>query len=130
MDDRAWKQFFDICASVLGGGEANAVESASWCSWTTYQRLNEDARYWAAGLPKISEIGEAGIRDGGTWGQSFPYAQLAHIIIPKEFFWESSPGPNFSSGKKSQDLDGLSKSLAIANIDHRKTNLVVEIKLF
>ena len=130
MDDRVWKQFFSVCASVLGSGEPNAHESASWCSWTTFHRLGEDARYWASGLPKVDEIGIAGIKDGGAWGQSFPYAHLAHIIIPKEFYWESPPGPNFTSGKRTQDLDRLSESLTLAGIAHRKTHVVVEIKLY
>jgi hypothetical protein len=130
MNDRDWKTFFLVCANALGVGHATALHSRSWCSWTTFQRLNEDAGYWTAGLPREMDIADTHIKDGGVWGQPFSYAELAHIIVPQKFLWESVPGPDFTSGFREQDIKALSSALTEKGIGHRATDLVLEIKLY
>ena len=130
MNDQQWKDFFKVCANVLGKGNACSSISESWCSWTTFQRLEEDSGYWTSGLPNKNETGNESIQDGGAWGQPFLYEQLAHIIVPKYFIWEVHLDSEFTHGQKEQDLEALSKELDRNNIVHRKTSRVVEIKLY
>jgi len=130
MSDPDWQSFFLVCADFLGAGSARAAHSNSWCAWTTFRRLNEDAGYWTSGLPNRHDIADSYIKDGGVWGQPFLYSDLAHIIVPRQFCWQTEPGAAFSSGTRRQDLDGLSSKLSKAGIDHRLTSLVLEIKLF
>jgi hypothetical protein len=130
MSPVEWKLFFVTAVEVLGEGEFSALLSPSWCSWTTFTRLQEDAGYWTCGLPKFSEIGEIAIKDGGVWGQPFLYLQIAHLIIPARFIWESSGGATYSSGNKVQNIQALSIRLTSENIPHRLTNFALEVKVF
>ncbi|RIX40306.1 MAG: hypothetical protein D3M94_21800 [Rhodocyclales bacterium GT-UBC] len=125
-----WKSAFIAAAESLGEGEFNALLSPSWCSWTTFSRLASDAGYWTAGLPKLNEIGDSFIHDGGVWGQPFSYSDIAHLIIPAKFFWESSAVGTYSCGEKEQNIKALSVRLASEKIPHRLTPLVLEIKVF
>ena len=68
-------------------------------------------------------------KDGGTWSQPFLYQDIAHIILPRSFFWDTTEG-GYKSGEKTQDLDRLSQELTTAGIKHRLTELVLEIKLY
>lgn len=81
------------------------------------------------GLPNPEDLLEDRVADGGVWRQSFSYSDLAHIIIPREFFWE-----NFERGYemvyKKQNIDLLSAKLLDAKIDHRLTDLLLEVKLY
>lgn len=130
MTNGQWKEFFEICHSFLGKGEFSSILSESWCSWTTFSRLNQDAKYWAAGLPNDEDIGEVGINDGGTWGQPFKYQEIAHLIIPRKFYWETEGGPTFQFGYKEQDIAALSKTLIERQLPHRLTDLVLEVKCY
>jgi hypothetical protein len=130
MTDEQWKIFFTVCNNVLGRGEFRALHSESWCSWTTFRRLNQDAGYWTCGLPNRGEYSDSHIKDGGTWGQPFSFQEIAHIIVPKVFYWETVAGPEFKHGTKMQDIDKLSEQLSRAGIIHRKTDLLLEIKLY
>jgi hypothetical protein len=130
MDDSEWERFFVTSVSILGSGKPNAPESVSWCSWTTFRRLNEDAGYWTCGLPDKDDVAASHIKDGGTWGQPFLYSDLAHVIIPREFSWETSPGFGYSSGSRKQNISALSQKLKEMRINHRMTGLILEIKLF
>ena len=130
MDSNDWKTFFLVCAEILGRGSSVAAQSDSWCSWTTFARLNEDTGYWMSGLPKQKEIADAGIADGGTWGQPFSYSDLAHVLIPRSFYWESSSENGFKSGVRKQDIDAVALRLQEQKINHRLTDLVLEIKLY
>ncbi|CCF97979.1 hypothetical protein B7R78_0006950 [Ralstonia solanacearum] len=130
MDDNAWKTFFTTCADILGVGAPTASQSNTWCSWTTFGRLREDAGYWQSGLPNRSDIHDAWIGDGGVWRQPFPYADLAHIIIPREFYWERISKEGFESGVNLQNIESLSIELREKGIEHRKTDLLLEIKLY
>jgi hypothetical protein len=130
MTNEQWGKFFRISHGILGKGSYSAFHSESWCSWTTYSRLNEDAQYWASGMPNEDEITNSGIKDGGTWGQPFSFQEIAHIIIPRKFYWESTGGADFHSEFKRQDLDSLSRALTDLEFPHRLTELVLEIKCY
>jgi hypothetical protein len=130
MNDHQWKIFFTICADTLGESGYMSHLSDNWCSWTTFSRLNHDAGYWTSGLPKTSEINDTSISDGGTWGQPFSYKDIAHIIIPRSFYWELSENGSFNSGSKSQEIYNLSKKLSMASVPHQSSELLLEIKCY
>ena len=130
MNNSDWKAFFHASLDVLGKGASLAVNSDSWCSWTTFRRLKEDAGYWNAGLPDAGDIFDGNIGDGSAWGQPFAYSDIAHLVIPREFYWKKISESGFESGTKYQDIDTLSKKLNDLGIQHRKTELVLEIKLY
>lgn len=130
MNPSQWRTFFELSIDVLGEGASLHLLSPSWCSWTTFERLNEDAGYWTSGLPMRTDHRETHIADGGTWGQPFLYSSLAHIVIPANFYWERVEPGAFENGRKSQDIGQLSVALDSANIPHRLTGLVLEIKLY
>lgn len=131
MRDSEWRNFFSICSQILGdGGRPSPPDSSTWCSWTTFSRLKIDAGYWQAGLPTSADLLENGTTDGGAWGQPFLYRDLSHILIPCEFYWEIISHEKFECGNKPQDIDALSAALTRSKIDHRKTDLVLEIKLY
>ena len=129
MSNEEWRTFFSICARVLGPGAHRPTEGGSWCAWTTFSSLQLEVNYWSAGLPLESELGATGTNDGGTWGQPFLYRDLAHVIIPREVYWECI-GPNFTNGTNTQDLERLSAELTVAKVPHRLTELILEIKLY
>lgn len=130
MTNEQWKMFFETCAETLGEGRANAALSANWCSWTTFRRLNEDAGYWQSGLPTKPDLSDIGVIDGSSWGQPFHYSDIAHIIIPAQFFWENISASGFDCGSKDQNIELLSTKLRERGIAHRKTNLMLEVKLY
>jgi hypothetical protein len=130
MDDKNWNLFFHACANTLGNGANIAANSDSWCSWTTFRRLKEDAGYWTAGLPNTADILVTHIRDGGVWGQPFSYSDIAHIVIPCEFYWESVSASGFESGTKYQNIETLVEKLHELGIQYRSTDLILEIKLY
>lgn len=78
----------------------------------------------------------------GTGGSSFGFVQsasdrainwrrrLAHMIIPRSFYWEANVDGRFERGLRSQDIDELSSRLAAAGFQHRLTDLILEIKLY
>ena len=129
MSNEEWFTFFTACARVLGPGGHRPTEDGSWCAWTTFRSLGEEVHYWSAGVPLQSELGPTGTNDGGTWGQPFLYRDLAHVIIPRQVYWERT-APQFTHGTKTQSIELLSKDLTIARIPHRVTELVLEVKLY
>jgi hypothetical protein len=119
-----WQRFFEICADTLGKGHSQIGRSQSWCSWTTFDRLaTSDAGYWTHGLPQRKDIHETHIGDGGAWGQPFGYEDLAHILIPRAFVRDDGT-------ELTQDLELLASRLSAEGIPFRKTELVLEIKLY
>ncbi|HYM44245.1 MAG TPA: hypothetical protein VET46_15915 [Steroidobacteraceae bacterium] len=130
MTDAEWRTFFLICAQVLGPGEFNAAASRSWCAWTTFDRLTSDTGYWTAGLPGEEHLMETYTVDGGPWMQPFSYQSLAHVVIPREFYWETVRPGHFDHGTKQQDIATLSRKLSESRIRHRLTELVLEVKLY
>lgn len=130
MDDAQWRSFFLICIEQLGADDQLAAASASWCAYTTFGRLNDDVGYWTMGLPAAEEVESWGIRDGGTWGQPFRFTDLAHVIVPARFYWERGQGSEWKCGYRTQDLRAVSACLHVAHVQHRLTDLVLEVKLF
>jgi hypothetical protein len=130
VTDNEWFRFFTACARLLGRGASTAVDSDSWCAWTTFAALQESVHYWSAGLPAESELSSIGTTDGGTWGQPFAYSSLAHLIVPARFRWERISSTGFTQGVKRQDIARLSQELTAGGVQHRLTELVLEIKLF
>ena len=130
MAPELWKGFFESCCEVMGESSHVAIRSDNWCSWTTYDRLTLDAGYWSSGLPGADEIGDVGIGDGGIWKQPFSYSQIAHLIVPRKFYWEMFEAGKFRDGVKEQPLETLARSLVEKDIPHRLTDLVLEIKCY
>jgi hypothetical protein len=130
MTDSAWFTFFRCCAMTLGAGHELPEHSDSWCAWTNFSSLRERLHYWTAGLPGLDDLTEIGTADGGPWGQPFLYQDIAHIVVPREFYWEVLNPGEFRNGTKRQDLDALSRALNQAGVKHRCTELVLEIKLY
>jgi hypothetical protein len=130
MQNEHWKSFFLTSHKVLGHGAFNPQYSDSWCVWTTFSSLRRGVHYWSCGMPNQEDILDTHIADGGLWGQPFNYEDLAHIIVPANFYWETEDGPHFENGTKSQDISALSKQLSQEGIAHRVTDLVLEIKLY
>ena len=87
--------------------------------------------YWSRGLPEEEELLETRTVDGGTWMQSFSYDDLAHLIIPPQFYWErSTETTGFQNGYKHQNIEHLSAELTRLRIGHRLTDLVLEVRLY
>ncbi|WP_311269093.1 hypothetical protein [Sphingobium sp. WCS2017Hpa-17] len=127
-----WRTFFLLCADILGPGDIRLPRSKSFCAWTVFTRLEEDLHYWQSGLPHKKEIDEAWITDGGTWGQPFSFDQLAHVIIPRKWGCEH-PDKNGNPEKwvvQTQEIDALSAALKTEGIDHRLTDLILEVRCF
>ncbi len=130
MSDKDWKNFLLTCIRVLGAGNWEPYLSSSWCAFTTFSSLEHNVLYFNCGFPNAHECLDSTIADGGVWRQSLAYADLAHIIIPRKFYWESIIDGNFECGYKTQDINLLSHELAIDGIGHRITKQCLEIKLY
>jgi len=103
----------------------------SWCCWTTFGRLECDTVYWSGELPLASELGEASVADGGSWGQPFRYQEIAHVIIPRSFCEEPwSDDGRLTQWHHEQDIDGLSKVLNSEGVDHNLLQFCLELKLY
>lgn len=129
MSDVNWQVFLKTCRRVLGKGAWEPSLSESWCAFTTFNSLQHGIHYWSCGFPEETEILDTHTVDGGLWRQPFAYDDLAHVIVPKTFYWETTDG-KFDSGYKEQDLDAVSKELSELGIQHRKTDLLLEVKLY
>jgi hypothetical protein len=130
MNNTLWYLFFKSCAELLGPGCHEPDLSESWCSWTTFDRLEDDAGYWTCAMPKESELNETYIADGGTWGQPFRYCEIAHVIVPAHFRWERVINQELTFGVKNQRIADLSRLLESREVPHRTTERVLEIKLY
>lgn len=65
------------------------------------------------------------------WQQPFAYSDLAHIIIPKTFVWERYENEKWQEYvSETQRIELLSEALAAKGINHRLTELMLEIKLY
>ncbi len=130
MNNLEWQLCLQVCRRVLGKGDWDPFLSESWCAYTTFSSLKNGIHYWACGFPGEEEYGESATVDGGLWRQTFKYCDLAHLIIPERYSWERFHDGKFEQGIKHQNLDLLSSELTKLNITHRRTALVVEIKLY
>lgn len=125
-----WYKFLLVATRRMTLNQCAVAGKRSWCAWTTFERLSEDAGYWTAPLPLEAELLVNGTSDGGTWGQPFRYSQLAHLIVPRRFYWEQISDEGFTSGVHVQDIDGLSVELSVEGIAHRLAELTLEVKLY
>lgn len=125
-----WYKFLSVATRHLSLNPCTAPGKRSWCAWTTFERLSEDAGYWTAPLPLETELLATGTSDGGTWVQPFRYSQIAHLVIPRRFYWEQIAAEGFGSGVHVQDVEGLSERLTSEGLSHRLTELVLEVKLY
>ncbi len=64
------------------------------------------------------------------WGQPFIYRDIAHVVVPKTFFWETIGEKSYERGKRVQSIELLAKMLSEKGINFRLTELVLEIKLY
>jgi len=125
-----WYKFLSIATKHLSLNPCSAPGKRSWCAWTTFERLGEDAGYWTGPLPLETELLARGTSDGGTWAQPFLYSQIAHVVIPRRFYCEQIAAEGFGSGVNVQDVEGLSVRLTGEGLPHRITELVLEVKLY
>ena len=131
MDDETWRALLTTARRALGRGYSQSWASESWCAWTTFSSLEHTLTYWASGLPDEDELLATGTADGGTWTQPFSYSDLAHLVIPARFYWETNTlGTGFRNGYKSQEIAKLSKEFSRLEIPHRLSERVLEIKLY
>jgi hypothetical protein len=132
LSDDQWHRFFVLCAKVLEPGDPWLAKSKSYCVFTTFDRLKTDVHYWQCGLPLEKEINDTWIADGGVWGQPFSFQNLAHIVIPRTWGFEhpDQDGMPAAYEERTQHIETLSRSLKGEGIDHRLTNLVLEIKCY
>ena len=130
MNDRDWRVCLQTCRRLLGVGDWDSFLSDSWCAFTTFSSLEHGVRYFNCGFPNEMECLDSATADGGVWRQSFKYEDLAHLIVPKTFYWERFVDGAFQSGFKHQDINSLSIELNTLGITHRLTNLILEIKLY
>lgn len=131
MTDKEWFQFLCLGREILGLGANQSHLADSWFAFTTFNSLSHIVNYWNNGFPDVSDLLEDRTRDGGLWMQSFLYSDIAHIVLPRTFYWEKfTEASGFEFGYKQQDLDKFSAALQQYNIKHRTTDLVLEIKLY
>ena len=130
MTNKEWRVFLQTARRVLGKGANVAWASESWCAWTTFTSLENSLVYWARGLPDELELMEERTLDGGLWMQSFYYSDLAHLIIPAKFAWEKVTDIGFQQGANHQNIVRLSGELSAAQIPHRITERMLEVKLY
>ncbi len=130
MNDEQWRLFLQTARRILGKGQWDPALSESWCAFTTFSSLERGMRYWSCGLPEEVECEEHRTVDGGLWRQSFFYSDLAHVVIPKTFYWERIENSAFSCGENIQSIEELASRLDRSSIPYRLTNLVLEVKLY
>lgn len=124
MHSEQWHFFIRTSIEVLGEGKPIIDLSDSWCSWTTFSRLEcWDAGYWQSGLPSLKQVETWGIADGGVWGQPFKYSEIAHFIIPHKFCTEAGV-------VKTQDTESLGHKLHDLGEAIQMNKYVLEVKLY
>lgn len=129
MTNEEWRATLQICRRILGLGDWDPYLSESWCAFTTFSSLEHGAYYFNCGFPSMEECLETRVIDGGVWRQSFAYDDLAHLIIPKTFYWERTIN-GFESGYKNQKIEDVSLELTKIGVKHRVSDIVLEIKIF
>lgn len=129
MTNEEWKLTLLTCSDFLGWGDSDPYLSNSWAAVTTFSSLEHGVTYFNCGFPRVEDYLDTGTRDGGVWRQVFRYDDLAHLIVPRKFYWERTLH-GFESGFKSQDIDGLSAQLRQLKISHFVNKWVLEIKLY
>ncbi|MBS9783616.1 MAG: hypothetical protein KGV46_03585 [Pasteurella sp.] len=129
MQKNNWKEVFTLCNEVLGSGSHSREASVNWCAWTTFSSLEEGVFYWESGIPSKNEIYENYVGEG-VWKQPFLYEDLAHLIIPRTFYWERVSGTEFRSGYKKQGIEELALAFNTTDISYSLSKYWFEIRLF
>jgi hypothetical protein len=129
MNNAEWRRTLENCVAVLGPGDWDPYRSVSWAAFTTFSALEHGVTYFNCGFPNAEDLLDTGTRDGGVWGQPFRYEDLAHLIVPRKFYWERILD-GFENGYKSQNVDALSVELKKHKIDHTVSKWALEIKLY
>ncbi len=131
MADAQWRCFFMCCIETLGSGSTDREYSESWVSWTTYQRLLDDAGYWGAGLPDPLELDQFRVGGGQVWRTAFFYSELAHVVVPRRFCRPYTRRARAGAASyREQDLHALSRALDQSGIEHEFSPLALQIRLF
>jgi hypothetical protein len=129
MTNEEWKVTLQTCIKVLGAGDWDPCLSNSWAAFTTFSSLDHGVTYFNCGFPRADDCLDTGTRDGGVWRQAFRYDDLAHLIVPRQFYWERI-SDGFENGYKTQNIDRLSAELKRLQINHVVNKWVLEIKLY
>lgn len=124
------REFLKLSSRFLRDNSSDEPFYWSWCTWTTFGRLEHQAGYWSGPLPLEDELDEKFTRDGGMWTQPFSYEDIAHIIIPRSYSFERLLDDEMIWIDKLQNLTGLSSILSEHEVDHRRTELLIELKLY
>ena len=109
----------------------------SWSAFTTFHDLAWGALYRRGPLPQDAELGEEYIADF-AWASCGPlrYPEIAHVLIPRYFTQpttvriEGKDADTQGEWQHEQDVQGLSKRLTQAAIEHGLTDEVLEFKRF
>lgn len=112
MKDSDWRELLKVCRTDLGPGSWDAASSSLWCAYTTFSSLENDINYWKCGFPNVDNLGASSTVDGGLWRQSFYYQDIAHLIVPAKFSWETYREGEFATGRNIQDIGCLSQTLS------------------
>ena len=92
--------------------------------------MRSDAGYWQAGIPREGEVLAERLADGGTWGQPFWYKDLAHLLIPREFFREGVIDGRWEGEPVSQDVELVAARLESNHLPFRLGDYALEVKCY
>lgn len=127
MTSRQWRSVFEVCWRVLGRPQSGEAARATWCSWTTFERLGHDAGVWLAPLPGPDHILDTGIARGSAWERPVAYAELARLVVPARFY--RAPDAARAEGAYiEQNIGALAWELADADIPYRRDDFVLELR--
>lgn len=102
---------------MLGGPQSNG----GWMSWTTYQRLMDDAGYWTGRFPTSLQERRFHVEGAAPEGHFF-YGELAHVLVPRRFCR--------GMDTHEQDIESLSHVLELKGIRHELGALALQIRSF
>lgn len=127
MTSRQWRRVFELCWRVLGRAGPGEADRATWCAWTTFERLGYDAGSWLAPLPRPEHILDTGIARASAWERPVAYAELARLVVPARFY--RAPEAAWPEAVYvDQDIGALARELAEEGIPHRRDDYVLELR--
>ncbi|MFM7785727.1 MAG: hypothetical protein ACKPE6_13980 [Gammaproteobacteria bacterium] len=127
MTSRQWRSVFEACWRLLGKAQTGEAARATWCAWTTFERLGHDAGAWLTPLPGPDHILDTGIARGSAWERPVAYAELARLVVPARFF-RAPDGEWPEAVYVEQDIDALARALADEGIPYRRDDYVLELR--
>lgn len=125
-----WKKALSVISEHLIENGNNEPIYWSWCSWTTFSRLQRDAGYWTAPLPRTEDLSDIGVIDGGMWTQPFQFIDMAHLVVPKKFTYRKEFSGSIVLFESFQDIELISDIWNFAGIPNVLGDFAVEIKLY